>query len=278
MPKFELFGTGSCPYTQEMREWLEWKGHEYVEYDVEMDTEARARMIAISGGQRTVPILAEDGDVVQIGWQGRGCVVGYLNDDASACDIRVRGVVQGVGFRPFVFRLAQANTLAGWVLNDEEGVEIHLEGSAPALDAFVRSLTVQSPPAASIDAIDVQTAQPTGVQEFTIRDSRSRAHPSVRISPDLPVCDACLAELFDPAEPAVPLSVHQLHQLRPTLFRHLEPALRPRQHDYAGLAARCLLRQPVPRSCRPPFPCAACRVPGLRAALLPAGGGPDSHR
>jgi glutaredoxin len=72
---FELFGTRSCPYTQEMREWLEWKGHEYVEYDVEADHEARARMIAISGGQRTVPILAEDGDVVQIGWQGRGCVV-----------------------------------------------------------------------------------------------------------------------------------------------------------------------------------------------------------
>ncbi len=63
----------------------------------------------------------------------------------SACDIRVRGVVQGVGFRPFVFRLAQANTLAGWVLNDEEGVEIHLEGARPALDEFVRSLVVQRP-------------------------------------------------------------------------------------------------------------------------------------
>jgi glutaredoxin 3 len=58
-----------------MREWLEWKGREYVEYDVEADHDARARMVAISGGQRTVPILAEDGDVVQIGWQGRGCVV-----------------------------------------------------------------------------------------------------------------------------------------------------------------------------------------------------------
>jgi glutaredoxin 3 len=52
-----------------MREWLEWKGHEYVEYDVEMDRGARARMIAMSGGQRAVPVLAEDGGVVQIGWQ-----------------------------------------------------------------------------------------------------------------------------------------------------------------------------------------------------------------
>ena len=75
MPRFELFGTLSCPYTQEVREWLEWKGYEYVEYDVEADAAALARMVAISGGQRTVPILAEDGDVVQIGWQGRGCVV-----------------------------------------------------------------------------------------------------------------------------------------------------------------------------------------------------------
>lgn len=75
MPRFELFGTGSCPYTREMREWLEWQGHEYVEYDVEMHGEARSRTIAISGGQRTAPILAKDGGVVQIGWQGRGCVV-----------------------------------------------------------------------------------------------------------------------------------------------------------------------------------------------------------
>jgi len=75
MAKFELYGTASCPYTQEMREWLDWKGRDYVEYDVEADAGARARMIALSGGQRTVPILVEDGDLAQVGWQGRGCVV-----------------------------------------------------------------------------------------------------------------------------------------------------------------------------------------------------------
>src|SRR5580658_55219 len=113
----------------------------------------------------------------------------------SACDIRVRGVVQGVGFRPFVFRLARANTLAGWVLNDEEGVEIHLEGAVHALDEFLRALAVERPPAASIQAIDVQAAPPKGLTEFTIRDSRLRGRPSVRISPDLAVCDSCLEEL-----------------------------------------------------------------------------------
>ncbi len=55
---------------------------------------------------------------------------------ASACSIRVRGVVQGVGFRPFVYRLARANTLAGWVLNGEEGVEIYLEGSRTGAAGF----------------------------------------------------------------------------------------------------------------------------------------------
>ena len=117
----------------------------------------------------------------------------------SACGIRVRGVVQGVGFRPFVFRLAQANRLAGWVLNDEDGVEIHLEGTEPALYAFVHSLQTNRPSAASITAIDVHSVQPAGYNEFTIRDSQLRGHPSTRISPDLPVCDSCLEELFNPA-------------------------------------------------------------------------------
>ena len=119
---------------------------------------------------------------------------------ASACSIRVRGVVQGVGFRPFVYRLAQDNTLAGWVLNGEEGVEIYLEGAEPGLRAFVENLKTQSPPAASISAIEVRPADPLGLHEFRIRESRRQQHPTVRISPDLPVCDACLQELFNPAD------------------------------------------------------------------------------
>jgi glutaredoxin len=71
----ELFGTKSCPYTQEMREWLEWKRCDFVEHDVEADGAARERLLALAGGQRMVPILVEEGKVVQIGWQGRGCVI-----------------------------------------------------------------------------------------------------------------------------------------------------------------------------------------------------------
>jgi glutaredoxin len=75
VPKFELFGTPSCPYTQEMREFLEWRGEDFVEYDVEADDAARSRMLRLASGQRTVPVLIENGKVMQIGWQGRGCII-----------------------------------------------------------------------------------------------------------------------------------------------------------------------------------------------------------
>ena len=75
MKTLELYGTASCPYTREIREWLEWRGCEFVEYDVEHDPEALQRMCTATEGQRTVPVLLEDGKVAQIGWQGRGCVV-----------------------------------------------------------------------------------------------------------------------------------------------------------------------------------------------------------
>ena len=120
---------------------------------------------------------------------------------ASACSIRVRGVVQGVGFRPFVYRLACANTLGGWVLNDTDGVEIYLEGADHSIAAFVRDLKAQPPQAAAIAEVEVQAAAPLGVRDFTIRESERQSHPTTRVSPDLPVCDECLAELFDPQNP-----------------------------------------------------------------------------
>ena len=75
MATLELFGTARCPHTQEMRDWLELRRREFVEYDVEVDPAARARMHAITNGQRNVPLLVEDGRVMQVGWQGRSCVV-----------------------------------------------------------------------------------------------------------------------------------------------------------------------------------------------------------
>ena len=75
MARLELFGAARCPYTQEMREWLEWKRSDFVEYDVEADVAARQRMREVAAGERSVPVLVEDGKVVQVGWQGRSCMV-----------------------------------------------------------------------------------------------------------------------------------------------------------------------------------------------------------
>jgi hydrogenase maturation protein HypF len=115
----------------------------------------------------------------------------------SAYSIKVRGVVQGVGFRPFVYRLALENQLTGWVLNEPEGVEIHLEGHEPALQAFVEELRTRPPKAAVLSGVHVLSMAATGFNEFTIRTSNSQVPSSARISPDLPVCDDCLVELFD---------------------------------------------------------------------------------
>jgi len=71
----ELYGGAGCQYTSEMREQLLWDGRDFAEYDVETDADALKRMIDLTGGQRTIPVLVEDGRVVQIGWHGRGCVV-----------------------------------------------------------------------------------------------------------------------------------------------------------------------------------------------------------
>lgn len=70
----ELYGTPMCPFTSEMREQLEWEGRPFVEYDVEADPAAHARLIALTGG-RMVPVLAESGRVLEVGWRGRGCMV-----------------------------------------------------------------------------------------------------------------------------------------------------------------------------------------------------------
>jgi glutaredoxin len=75
MTTLELYGSARCPYTQELREWLEWTRRNFREYDVDADPEARARMNALDSSVRMVPVLVEDGKIVQVGWQGRGCVV-----------------------------------------------------------------------------------------------------------------------------------------------------------------------------------------------------------
>jgi hydrogenase maturation protein HypF len=119
---------------------------------------------------------------------------------AAALDLRIRGIVQGVGFRPFVYRLAARYGLSGWVLNGESGVEIHAEGDPAALGAFARAVVEEAPPAARIASVDSMAGAVEGHDGFAIRASGRGARPTARISPDLPVCEACLREMFDPCD------------------------------------------------------------------------------
>lgn len=118
----------------------------------------------------------------------------------EAYSIKVRGVVQGVGFRPFVYRLARAYDLRGWVLNAEEGVELHLEGEEGHLKSFLEEVKTHPPQAAAIAEVRTEQVAAVGFTEFTIRKSTGERQPTVRISPDLPACENCLQELFDPQD------------------------------------------------------------------------------
>jgi len=112
--------------------------------------------------------------------------------------VSVRGVVQGVGFRPFVYRLAHDHSLTGWVLNHSGGVEIEVEGAPAALDAFVHNLTAQAPPLARIVGLEVSSSLPVGYDRFEIRHSVAEEGRYQLISPDIATCNDCLHELLDP--------------------------------------------------------------------------------
>lgn len=117
----------------------------------------------------------------------------------SALRLHVNGVVQGVGFRPFVYRLAKRNLVNGWVLNAADGVDIHVEGEEPLVDQFVMELSEEAPAAAQVKRIDISEVPLEGFQGFEIRFSDDSAvAETTLVSPDLATCDDCLAELFDP--------------------------------------------------------------------------------
>ena len=75
MKPIELYTTAGCPYSEAAREDLDWRGVDFIEYDVERDEEALGRMLGLTGGNRTVPVIVEEGKPVQVGWMGRGCAV-----------------------------------------------------------------------------------------------------------------------------------------------------------------------------------------------------------
>lgn len=118
----------------------------------------------------------------------------------AALSIRVEGIVQGVGFRPYVDRLARSHRLAGWVRNRSGDVEIHVEGEPRKVEAFRDGLTRALPPLARIDLMEAVPDHPQGLTDFGIVASRDAADRRQPISPDVATCAACEAELWDPAD------------------------------------------------------------------------------
>jgi hydrogenase maturation protein HypF len=121
----------------------------------------------------------------------------------SARYIHITGVVQGVGFRPFVYNLATDLDLVGWVLNSSSGVEIEAIGPPGVLETFVERLESDAPPLARIESVAVERIEASGVElpnpdGFAIRHSEAKPGDFQPISPDIAICDDCLRELFDP--------------------------------------------------------------------------------
>lgn len=114
--------------------------------------------------------------------------------------IHISGIVQGVGFRPFVYGLAQRLGLKGWVRNTSAGVDIEAEGLPEVLDSFVRLLQSEAPTLAHIDSLVSGSISPQGFDSFEIAHSEAIASAFQPISPDVAICGDCLHELFDPSD------------------------------------------------------------------------------
>ena len=123
-----------------------------------------------------------------------------MSAESLAVRVLVSGIVQGVGFRPFVYNLARQNGVKGWVRNTSGNVEIHLEGSQHHLDNFLNQLKTHLPPLARIDSLQVITTQPEYADDFRILSSQVDVNQFQPISPDTAICTDCRRELFDPAD------------------------------------------------------------------------------
>ena len=123
-----------------------------------------------------------------------------MTETIAAKQIRVKGIVQGVGFRPYVYQLAGRFKLCGHVANTAAGVRIHVEGPQTDIAAFLASIPAEAPPLAQITDVDATDAPTEGFQRFEIIASRDESAKSALISPDVSICDDCLKEMLSPRD------------------------------------------------------------------------------
>ena len=181
---------------------------------------------------------------------------------ASAVERRrleVDGIVQGVGFRPFVHRLATQLELTGWVRNDAGSVTVEVEGPTDALDTFTDRLTADAPPLAVLSRVrTVATDEPVGEDGFAIAASASTSRPVPTAPPDTATCDACRAELGDPTDrrhrhPFITCTdcgprftiITSLPYDRPTTTMALFPLCEPCRREYEDTGDRRFHAQPI---------------------------------
>ena len=118
----------------------------------------------------------------------------------KALSLHITGVVQGVGFRPFIYNLARSSGLEGWVLNSSEGVFCLVQGDERTVDSFPERVRGEAPPMSLIETIVAEEVEPESLVGFTIRESAEVDGAMTLVSPDIATCSACTAELFDPGD------------------------------------------------------------------------------
>ena len=151
----------------------------------------------------------------------------------EALEIRVRGRVQGVGFRPKIWHIARELGLAGEVLNDSDGVLLRVGGDRARLAAFLDGIESDLPPLARVDSIETRSYSGQLSSEFRIAESSS-SRARTQIAPDAAICAACSGRIARPQRPPLSLSLHELHALRTATEHCHRDSVRSRDdHDGA---------------------------------------------
>ncbi len=288
----ELYGTASCPYTAELREDLEYRGRDFVEYDVEADPAALRRLRELAPGTAAVPVLVEDGKLCRSATAAARatwpCGAPARRDRRAPSRRSARSTCgfaascRGSAFGPSCTGWRGATRWPAGCATARAACRCTSRAPLDALDAFARAVVAEAPPAATHRRRSTRSvAQPEGFAAFAIRESERGERLTTRISPDLPVCEDCLRELFDPADRRYLYPYITCTDCGPRYSIVLGAAVRPRRDDDGGLADVRALRGAVPRSRRPALPRPAAGLPGVRADLRAARrtggehGGPD---
>jgi hydrogenase maturation protein HypF len=121
-------------------------------------------------------------------------------DELVGARLKITGIVQGVGFRPFIFNLAKRYDLSGWVRNTSQGVDIEVDGVNSDIQGFIQAVQNEAPPLSKIDTFEVEQRPINGYQGFDIKESFAIQGAFQPVSPDVSICPDCLRELFDPTD------------------------------------------------------------------------------